>query len=112
MIVKTDAAPLKALTSDICWMDSTPLVSGKTYKLQHGINESKVKVTGINYRVDTSRLLKEETVSELGLNDIGEISLRSAKPILADTYEENRSNGAFILVDEFTNNTVGVGFVK
>lgn len=112
MIVKTHAAPLKALTSDICWMDSTPLVNGKTYKLQHGINESKVKVTGINYRVDTSRLLKEETVSELGLNDIGEISLRSAKPILADTYEENRSNGAFILVDEFTNNTVGVGFVK
>ncbi len=112
MLVKTAATPLKALTSDICWMDSAPLVSGKTYKLQHGINESKVKVTSINYRVDTSSLLKEETIGELGLNDIGEISLKSAKPILADTYEENRSTGAFILVDEFTNNTVGVGFVK
>jgi len=112
MIVKTPATPLKALTSDICWMDRTPLVNGKTYKLQHGINESRVKVTGVNYRVDTSRLLKEETVSELGLNDIGEVTLRSAKPLLADTYEANRSNGSFILIDEFTNNTVGVGFVK
>ena len=112
MIVKSETAPLKAITSDICWMDHSPLVNGKTYKLQHGVNESRVKVTGINYRVDTNRFLKEETVSELGLNDIGEISLRSAKPLLADRYESNRSNGAFILVDEFTNNTVGVGFVK
>ena len=111
MIVKTEMAPLKAITSEICWMDRSPLVNGKTYKLQHGVNESRVKVTSINYRVDTSRLL-EETVSELGLNDIGEVSLKSAKPLLADCYERNRSNGAFILIDEFTNNTVGVGFVK
>ena len=112
MIVKTEMAPLKAITSEVCWMDRSPLVNGKTYKLQHGVNESRVKVTSINYRVDTSRLLKEETVSELGLNDIGEVSLKSAKPLPADCYERNRSNGAFILIDEFTNNTVGVGFVK
>ena len=111
MIVKTEIAPLKAITSEVCWMDRSPLVNGKTYKLQHGVNESRVKVTSINHRVDTSRLL-EETVSELGLNDIGEVSLKSAKPLLADCYERNRSNGAFILIDEFTNNTVGVGFVK
>lgn len=112
MIVKTEMAPLKAITSEVCWMNRSPLVNGKTYKLQHGVNESRVKVTSINYRVDTSRLLKEETVSELGLNDIGEVSLKSAKPLSADCYECNRSNGAFILIDEFTNNTVGVGFVK
>lgn len=112
MIVKTEMAPLKAITSEVCWMDRSPLVNGKTYKLQHGVNESRVKVTSINYRLDTSRLLKEETVSELGLNDIGEVSLKLAKPLLADCYEHNRSNGAFILIDEFTNNTVGVGFVK
>lgn len=113
MIVKSDGAPaVRELQSKVCWMDSAPLVGGKTYKLQHGINETRVKVSGINYKIETSNLIKDETVTELGLNDIGEVNLRLSKPIFADSYHENRSNGAFILIDEFTHNTVGVGFIN
>lgn len=111
MLVKDEVLTgSKELVSNVCWMDSAPLVNGKTYKLQHGINESRVKVSGINYRVETSNLIKEETATELNLNDVGQVTLRSSKPILIDHYNENRANGAFILIDEFTNNTVGVGF--
>lgn len=102
----------RELVSNVCWMDSTPLVNGKTYKLQHGINESRVKVSGINYRVETSNFIKDETASELSLNDVGQITLKSSKPVFIDNYSENRGNGAFILIDEFTNNTVGVGFAN
>ena len=52
-----------------------------------------------------------DAVSELKLNEIGEIVLKTAKPIFADKYADNPANGAFILTDEFSNSTVGVGFV-
>lgn len=113
MIVKVDDDfGLKSLNSRVCWMDTTPLVNGRSYKLQHGVNESRVKVTGVNYKVETSNFRRDETVSSLELNDIGEVAMKLARPIFADSYAENRDNGAFILIDESTNNTVGVGFVN
>lgn len=114
MLVKTTSTlePLKEITARICWMDSKPLVSGKTYILQHGINDSKAKVIALNNKID---VVNQDTivdaVSELKLNEIGEIVLKTAKPIFADKYEYNPANGAFILVDDQTNSTVGVGFV-
>jgi sulfate adenylyltransferase subunit 1 len=113
MLVKTksELEPLKELTAKICWMDSNPLVSGKNYTLQHGINDSKAKIVSLNAKEDVvNQKLITEGVNELKLNEIGEITLKTAKPIFADKYEYNPANGAFILVDD-TNSTVGVGFV-
>jgi sulfate adenylyltransferase subunit 1 len=45
------------------------------------------------------------------MNDLGQIRLRLAQPIAADAYAENRSTGAFVLVDEATNDTVGAGLI-
>ena len=93
-------------------MDSQPLVSGKTYILQHGINDSKAKVVSLNSKIDVvNQDTIENGISELKLNEIGEITLKTAKPIFADKYEDNPANGAFILIDDQTNSTVGVGFV-
>jgi sulfate adenylyltransferase subunit 1 len=113
MLVKTKSElfPLKEITAQICWMDTTPLVSGKNYTLQHGINDSKAKVVSINSKNDVvKQTVINEGVSELKLNEIGEITIKTAKPIFADKYEYNPANGAFILVDD-SNSTVGVGFV-
>jgi sulfate adenylyltransferase subunit 1 len=46
------------------------------------------------------------------LNDIGEVQIKTAKPIFADIYKNNPRNGAFILIDEFNNHTVAVGFIE
>jgi sulfate adenylyltransferase subunit 1 len=114
MLVKAHNQPnqLKEITARICWMDSQALVSGKTYILQHGINDSKAKIVSLNSKID---VVNQETLIEdinsLKLNEIGEITLKTAKPIFADKYEDNPANGAFILVDDQTNSTVGVGFV-
>jgi len=114
MLVKADNQPnqLKEITARICWMDSQSLVSGRTYVLQHGINDSKAKIISLNSKID---VVNQDTikngVSELKLNEIGEITLKTAKPIFADKYEDNPANGAFILIDDQTNSTVGVGFV-
>ena len=114
MLVKANSQPnqLKEITARICWMDSQALVSSKTYILQHGINDSKAKIVSLNSKIDVvNQETIESGVSELKLNEIGEITLKTAKPIFADKYEDNPTNGAFILVDDQTNSTVGVGFI-
>lgn len=113
MLVKANNQPeqLKEITARICWMDSQPLIAGKNYILQHGINDSKAKIISLNNKID---VVNHETItdeiSQLKLNEIGEITLKTAKPIFADKYADNPANGAFILVDD-SNSTVGVGFV-
>jgi len=47
----------------------------------------------------------------LALNEIGIVRLRLSEPLCVDRYEDNRATGAFILLDEATNETVGAGMV-
>ena len=88
------------------------MAPGKTYLLQHGVNGVKAKVTGLQSVLNIQTMSEEAEKKTLQLNDIGKATFKTAKPIFADLYKENRRNGAFILIDEFTNNTVAVGFVE
>ena len=45
------------------------------------------------------------------MNEIGRVKLRTMKPLIFDAYKDNRSTGAFILIDEDTNDTVGAGMI-
>jgi len=108
-------APANAVqnfTATLSWMSEDALVSGKTYLLQHGVNGTKAKVTALNSRLDIESMEEDSNVSQFKLNDIGRVSIKTAKPIFADRYKEHPLNGAFILIDEFSNNTVAVGFVE
>lgn len=113
MLVKTDNIPeqRKEVAAYICWMDQQKLTPGKTYLLQHGINRVKAKIQQINFVTDVTNHIQTANKSEMGLNDIGKITLKTAQPIFADSYHENPANGAFILIDEFNNTTVAVGFI-
>lgn len=108
----TQAPQLKDFAAHICWLDHQALSPGKTYLLQHGVNLTKAKISQITERLDVVAQTSSQDVDSLKLNEIGGIRLRTAQPIMADVYAENPSNGAFILIDEFSNSTVGVGFVK
>ncbi|MFT4031036.1 MAG: GTP-binding protein [Siphonobacter sp.] len=114
MLVKPNEEPnqLRELAAQVCWLDYQPLVSGKTLILQHGVNDAKTKVLSIDERIDVQSLEHLPAPGQLKLNEIGAIRLKTAKPIFADNYTENPANGAFILIDEFTNSTVGVGFIN
>jgi len=56
--------------------------------------------------------LEARPAAEMMLNDIGTVHLRLSAPIMVDPYEENRATGAFILVDEATNDTIAAGMVR
>ncbi|NLR57147.1 sulfate adenylyltransferase [Chitinophaga polysaccharea] len=113
MLVKTTDVPqqLKEVSANICWMDQQKLTNGKTYLLQHGVNRVKAKVQQIQYITDVTNHLQKADKTEMGLNDIGKVSIKTAAPIFADAYQNNPANGAFILIDEFNNTTVAVGFI-
>jgi len=101
----------KELESDICWMDSQPLVNGKTYLIQHGTSLAKAKITSIDF-VQVASTLEKKDASSLNMNDIAQVKIKTAKALAIDPFEKNPSNGSFILVDEYSNNTVAVGFIK
>ncbi len=102
---------LKDFSAQICWLDHQSLTTGKTYLIQHGIHVTKTKITRLLERLDVTSQISQTDVDSLKLNEIGSITLRTAQPIFADSYAKNPANGAFILIDEFSNSTVGVGFV-
>jgi sulfate adenylyltransferase subunit 1 len=67
-------------------------------------------VAGIAHRLDINTLERAPT-GRLNMNDIGKVSLKLAQPVCADPYATNRTTGAFIVIDEATNNTVGAGMI-
>jgi sulfate adenylyltransferase subunit 1 len=104
--------PRKDVDARVCWLDHAPLAAGRTYVLQHGVHSVRAKVAAIHDVMDVVSL--EATVSppQLKLNEIGTVALRLAQPIFADAYADNPANGCFILIDECTNTTAGVGFIR
>jgi bifunctional enzyme CysN/CysC len=61
----------------------------------------------LHYRIDVNTLHRDETATQLGLNEIGRVRMRLTQPVFADPYARNRLTGGMILIDEATNTTVG-----
>ena len=113
MIVKSSEVPSseKTISSTVCQVNSKALKVGGKYILQHGINRVLAKVDQIEAKIHTDFSGTEEA-EQLKLNDIGKVHFRLSKPIHFDSYHQSKSNGAFILIDEGTFDTVAVGFIE
>ncbi|MFA9439793.1 sulfate adenylyltransferase subunit CysN [Uliginosibacterium sp. sgz301328] len=112
MIVKTAELPeaRKELTATVCWLSETPLSPARTYLIRHTTRTTKAKLAGIAFKVDVNSQEHVDATS-LAMNDIAQVTWKLAQPVFADPYSENRATGAFIVIDESTNNTVGAGMV-
>lgn len=113
MIVKSNELPRveKDITTTVCWMDSKKLVAGTKYLIQHNTNRVLAKVDSIKNVIATD-YSGTTPASQLAINEIGEVSIKLSKALYFDAYDENKSNGAFILIDPTTNTTAGVGFIR
>jgi sulfate adenylyltransferase subunit 1 len=112
MIVKSAEAkePVKQIEAMICWLSETPLSAARTYTIRHTTRESKAKVGSIAYKVDVNTM-EHQATQGLNMNDIARIEFKLAKPLAVDSYADNRATGAFIVIDESSNNTVGAGMI-
>ncbi len=99
------------LQAVICWMAEAPLSAGQKLAIKHTTRWARALVQEVNFRRDVNTLDHDEAASELELNDIGGITIKTTEPLFVDTYARNRSTGSFILVDEVTNVTVAAGML-
>ena len=99
------------LHAKICWMHPRPLQRGKKYFLKHTTQTLQTVITSIEHRINVSTLDTEPETPELVMNDIGEVRLRTSKPLVFDAYATNRLTGSFILIEQGTNATVGAGML-
>jgi bifunctional enzyme CysN/CysC len=95
----------------VCWMADTPLVPGQKLAIKHTTRAARTVVKDLQYRLDVNSLHRDESASQLGLNEVGRVRLRTTAPLLADEYRRNRITGGFILIDEASNRTVGAGMI-
>jgi sulfate adenylyltransferase large subunit len=105
------ATVARELRADVCWMADAPLKPGGRYALKHTSRNATAIVAQIDDVVDVHTLERTQPASELVLNDIGRVHLRTSVPLAFDTYTSNRRTGSFILIDQDSNETVGAGLI-
>jgi sulfate adenylyltransferase subunit 1 len=113
MIVKSAELPKveKDIKTTVCWMDSKNLVPGAKYFVQHNTNRVLAKIDSIKNVIATD-YSGSTPATQLTINEIGEVNIKLSKALYFDAYTDNKSNGAFILIDATTNTTAGVGFIN
>ena len=98
------------LSADLCWLSERPLAAGQRLALKHGTATVRAVVDEVVDRLDLAAAERVGT-DGLALNDIGRVRLRVSRPLPAEPYAANRVTGAFVLLDEGTNDTVGAGMI-
>jgi bifunctional enzyme CysN/CysC len=114
LIADVEHAPevTREITATVCWMSTGALHSRQKLLLKHTTRTVRAIVDGVNAKVDINTLDRDGGADELGLNEIGTVSLRLSQPIVVDPYREQRVTGSFILIDPATGGTVGAGMIE
>ena len=96
----------------VCWMSSDQVLAKRSrLVVKHTSRTVKAIVTDLHYRIDVNTLHRDESATQLGLNEVGRVRLRLTQPIFCDPYARNRTTGGLILIDEATNATVGAAMI-
>src|SRR6267378_7205932 len=113
MLADPDRAPSVAreLLAHLCWMSERPLEPRAKLAVKHTTRSARAVADELVALTDIHSLEDVPGPERLELNDIGVVRLRLSEPLAVDPYAENRETGAFILVDEATNDTVGAGMI-
>ena len=95
----------------LLWMGEDALMPGRSYLLKAGAATLPASVSGLKYRIDINTY-QPVPATKLELNEIGVCNLSLSKAIATDAYDSVRETGSFILIDRFTNQTVGAGMIE
>ena len=112
LIVKPDNIPnlSNRLNAMIVWMSEIPMILDNTYIIKRATSVLNGSFKSIKYKKDVNTF-EEISTNELNLNDIANCTLHLDREIAVDSYEENKYTGSFIIIDRYTNETLGAGMV-
>lgn len=105
------ATLLKTVKADLCWLSEDALDVRRKYILKHTTRQVSARVTAIDTLLDINTQQRHPADS-LKLNDIATVSINVQQALAADAYDDLRSTGAFILIDEVTHQTVAAGMIR
>ena len=113
MLARPNNQPSKSklLDAKICWLSETPLNLGTKYILRHTSSESQSRIAKIHHEIDINTLHRVEGVSEISVNAIARIQIKTASEVLVDDYRRNKTTGSFLLIDPSTHQTVAAGVI-
>lgn len=113
MIVRSNNKPeaQQDLEVMLCWLNNSAAKPRAKYTIKQTSNEQKAMVKEVLYKIDINTLNRSSDDTEMSMNDICKVRIRTTKPLMVDPYRENRTTGSIILIDDATNETVAAGMV-
>lgn len=99
-------------TATLCWMDDSSFVKGQKFYLQQNSYRTKAVIKEIVHKINIHSFTPIEGESNIQLNDICKVVIKTAESVCYDKFTENRNNGSFILINENTHNTVAAGVIE
>ena len=113
LIVKKDNLPVtsKEINTTVVWMHEDELEPGRDYYIKHGSKMTTGHAIEVEHRVDVNSMKKID-VDQLALNEIGSVNFELEEALHFDPYQDNKSSGAFIIIDRLSNITVGAGMIN
>lgn len=102
----------RELDASIVWFSPHALAVGRRVLVRHASREVSAIVKAIAYRLDLGDFTPRQGVTHLEMNEIGRVWLKLAGPLVCDAYRRCRPTGAFIMIDEATNATLGAGLIS
>lgn len=108
-LVKTNDIPKveNEIEAIVCWLDKKELNEGNKYFIQHKSKVVKAIIKEIEYKIDVNTLEKTPINESIKLNEVVKVRLKTASPLVFDSFEESRNTGNAVLIDETSNSTVG-----
>ena len=113
MIVRSNNKPEASQDIEVmlCWLHNNAAKPRAKYSIRHTSNDQKAMIKEVVYKYDINTLERQTEDKELKMNDISKVRIRTTKPLMIDSYRENRTTGSIILVDDNTNETVAAGMI-
>ena len=113
MIVRSNnkPEPIQDIEVMLCWLHNNPAKPRAKYSIRHTSNEQKAMIKEVIYKINIESLDRNTEDKELKMNDISKVKIRTTKPLMVDSYRENRTTGSVILIDDATNETVAAGMI-
>ncbi|MEO7756191.1 MAG: sulfate adenylyltransferase subunit CysN [Dokdonella sp.] len=94
----------------LIWMSETAMLPGRPYLVKLGASTLGAAIGPPKYVVDVNSL-DHLAAKTLELNEIGVCNLTLDRAVAFDAYAQNRDMGGFIVIDRYTNQTVGAGLL-
>ncbi|MFD2822506.1 sulfate adenylyltransferase subunit 1 [Lacinutrix iliipiscaria] len=113
MIVRSNNKPEASQDLEVmlCWLHNDSAKPRAKYTIKHTSNDQKAMIKEVVYKFNINTLDRINDDKELHMNDICKVKIRTTKPLMVDSYRENRTTGSIILVDDATNETVAAGMI-